>query len=846
MFKRLMHFLPGLLGLILFIAAMAFLHHLLGKYHYDEIVNSLRGIPTNALVIAVLLTITAYAALTLYDQMACLYVGNPLPYRRVALVSYVGYAFANSVGLANMAGGSIRFRFYTSWGFSPLDTTKIVLFCGLSLWLGLGLLTGVLLVWIPEAISYQLNLKLEPLRPIGIALLAAIIVYSVLCTVWRRPVSWRGMELALPSPGLVVSQFVLGSLDWLLCGAVLYMLLPESSHISFPLFVAIFMLGHAAGGVSQVPGGLGVFESMMLVALRGTAPEKQLIGSLLAYRAIYYLLPLIGASVALGVHELTVQRKQIRQIGHALSSWVPPVVPQVLVFSTFFAGVVLLVSGALPPSESRLHWLTNFVPLPLMEASHFLGSIIGMGLLILARGLQRRLDAAYWLTAVLMFFAIVASVLKGFNFEESIILVLLLIALLPARRHFYRRASLFSEPFTWSWVIALTLVLATSIWLGIFAHRHDQYTDDLWWRFAFDASAPRFLRASVGAACVALLAGIAQLLRGAEYLPTPPTAGELDRILPIVKSSPATYPWLVMLGDKQLLVGPNSRSFLMFGVEGRSWIALREPIGLEADYADLLWRFRELVDHHGGHTVFYQIGPRHLNLFIDLGLALMKIGEEGYVDLGKFSLEGRHQRDFRQAINRIEQEDGKWEVLPAGSASGMLDELKAVSDAWLKGHAGGEKGFSLGYFSELYLNLTPIVTVRIAGRLAGFANIEAGGGKDELTIDLMRYLPDAPAGVMDYLFVRLMQWGREHGYKRFNLGMTPLAGLENHTLAPVWNKIGGMIYRHGEHFYNFKGLRQYKEKFHPQWEPRYLATPGGLVTPRVLIDLAALIARKKQ
>lgn len=845
MFKRLLHFLPGLLGLVLFIAAMAFLHHLLKQYRYSEIVNALRGIPSQALAFAILLTITAYAALTLYDKMACIYVGNPLPYRRVALVSYVGYAFANSVGLANIAGGSIRFRFYTAWGFAPIDTTKIVLFCGLSLWLGLGLLTGILLCWIPDKIALQLGLNEALLRPIGIAVLAGLLFYAILCLVRRKPLSIRGMELALPSPHVMVGQIALGSADWLLCAAVLYVLLPDSAHIPFSLFVAVFMLGHCIGNLSQVPGGLGVFELTMLRALEGTAPQDKLLGSLLAFRAIYYLLPLVGATAVLAVHELTIQRKQIRQLGRALSAWVPPVVPQVLVFSTFFAGVVLLLSGALPPSKDRLMWLRDFIPLTAVEASHFLGSVIGMGLLILARGLQRRLDAAYWFAALLLAAAMITSIFKGFNYEESIVLGLMLLALLPARRHFYRKASLLSEPFTTSWVVAIVLVLAMSIWLGMFAHRHEEYAQDMWWTFTLNESAPRFLRASIGAACVALMVSIAQLLRQAEYEPIPPMPAELDHVRSIVESSPHAYSWLVMLGDKQLLPGPTGQSFLMFGVEGRSWIALREPIGPEEDYPDLLWRFRELVDHHGGWTVFYQISPRHLNLYIDLGLALIKIGEEAFVTLSEFTTEGRHQRDLRQAVNRLEHEKGAWELLPAGSASGMVNELKAVSDAWLADRPGGEKGFSLGFFNESYLNRTPLCAVRIDGRLVAFANVQMSGGKEELTVDLMRHLPDAPAGVMDYLFVKLMEWGREQGFRRFNLGMTPLAGLDGHALGPMWNRIGGMLYRHGEHFYNFKGLRQYKQKFHPKWEPRYLATPGGLITPRVLVDLAALIGRKR-
>jgi phosphatidylglycerol lysyltransferase len=132
--------------------------------------------------------------------------------------------------------------------------------------------------------------------------------------------------------------------------------------------------------------------------------------------------------------------------------------------------------------------------------------------------------------------------------------------------------------------------------------------------------------------------------------------------------------------------------------------------------------------------------------------------------------------------------------------------------------------------------------VRKEEKILAFANLLQGMDKEELSIDLMRYLPEAPHGVMDYLFIELMLWGKKEGYQWFNLGMAPLSGMEDHALVPLWNRIGAFIFRHGEHFYNFQGLREYKEKFNPLWEPKYLASPGGLALPRVLINIASLIS----
>jgi phosphatidylglycerol lysyltransferase len=153
-----------------------------------------------------------------------------------------------------------------------------------------------------------------------------------------------------------------------------------------------------------------------------------------------------------------------------------------------------------------------------------------------------------------------------------------------------------------------------------------------------------------------------------------------------------------------------------------------------------------------------------------------------------------------------------------------------------------EKGFSLGYFHPPYLARCPLAVARVDGRIVAFTNLLAGGGREELSADLMRHLPGAPPGVMDFLFAEVMAWGRDAGYRWFNLGMAPLSGLPQHALAPLWGRVGSLLYRHGEHFYNCQGVRDFKEKFDPVWEPRYLASPGRVALPLVLAQVAALLS----
>ena len=197
---------------------------------------------------------------------------------------------------------------------------------------------------------------------------------------------------------------------------------------------------------------------------------------------------------------------------------------------------------------------------------------------------------------------------------------------------------------------------------------------------------------------------------------------------------------------------------------------------------------------------------------------------------------------LRQPVRFCEKQGCSFEIVPASEVGALLSQLRAVSDAWLTAKRTREKGFSLGRFDAEYLSHFPMAVVRRGGDVIAFANVLAAGTKEELSIDLMRHAPDAPNGIMDYLFTELMLWGAGEGYRWFNLGMAPMSGFETRALAPVWTRIGALLFRHGEHFYNFRGLRRYKEKFQPCWEPRYLAAPGGLALPAVLTNVAALIS----
>ncbi|MCL5271451.1 MAG: bifunctional lysylphosphatidylglycerol flippase/synthetase MprF [bacterium] len=843
--KRFGKILGSILGIGLFSLALWVLHRELRAYNYHQVVGQLGAINGWRVALGVALTGLSYFILTGYDTLAFRYIGHPLEYRKVATASFIGYAFAYNIGLSNLAGGSIRYRLYSAWGLSAVEIAQVIVFCGLSLWLGFCLVGGLIFLGTPLTLPSQLPLPFADTRPFGAILLALVAAGLALTLLRPRPIRVRDWVFTLPSPRLYLAELAISSIDWLVAGTVFFALLPASAQIHFTWFMGIFMLAHLVGAASNIPAGLGVFEMVIIPALSSYVPGAQVVGVVVVYRIIYYILPLITAAGLLGIHEVSQRREGVRKIARFFGQWVPEIVPQVMAFTTFVGGAMLLFSGATPTVPVRLEWLKDFLPLPVIEISHFLGSLAGMGLLILARGLQRRLDAAWHLTVALLTTGIVVSLLKGLDYEEALALSVMLAALFPSRGAFYRKAAFFSQRFTPGWITAIAVVVGASLWIGFFSYKHLEYSSELWWRFSFSphSDASRFLRASVGVGILALAIAAYRLIQPAQPEPHPPTAAELDLAGNIVDRFSKTYAKIALLGDKDFMFNDDRSAFLMYGIEGRSWVALGDPVGPREARDELVWQFRELCDRHGGWSVFYHVQVENLHLYLDLGLTMLKLGEEALVPLGAFTMTGGSRKSFRHAVRRMEEAGCRFEWVPREEVPALLPRLRVISDAWLAGKNAREKGFSLGYFDEAYLKRNPIALIHQGDRLLAFANIWAGAGKEELSIDMMRYLPDAPPGVMDYLFIQLMLEGQRQGYGRFNLGMAPLSGLENRALAPFWMRVGSFIFKHGEHFYNFQGLRQYKEKFDPIWEPKYLASPGTIILPRILTNIAALISR---
>ncbi|WP_432493403.1 bifunctional lysylphosphatidylglycerol flippase/synthetase MprF [Kineococcus gypseus] len=842
---RARHLLAPLLVVGLLVAALVLLHRTFREHSWAELGGDLLALGPGAVLAALAATAVSYLAMTGYDALALRYVAHPLPYRRYGPASFVATAFGNNLGASAVVGAALRARAYSSWQVPGPAITRIVGFNALTLALGAAVLAGGGMVHDPAAAGAALRLPAAATAVLGSLLLASVVAHLL----WAgpgRPLVLRGRRLERPSRRLALAQVVLSTFEWLTMAAALHVLLPAGSRPPFLTFAVAFSIATLAGLLSGVPGGLGVFESALVVLLGASTPPAALAVALVAYRLCYFVLPLLLAAGLLAAHEVSRAAGALRAARAAAPAAPAPAAPAapatpaapaapvaaaaartpaVLALGVAAAGVFMVVVGDLPGSRE-------------LDLSAVTISLAGLAALLTARGLHRRLRAAWAATLALLAGVTVLAAAHG-DLVLSAVTAVLTALLVPARPAFHRGALLARPRNPLRPATALVLVGA-AVWWHEFSGLGG----------AVDAP---LLVASVsgdtpGADRLAMAAGAVGVLLGgrrtfARLRPGPQVVCEeqMARVADLVARAGRCTSHLAFTGDKRFHLSPTGDAFLMYQVQGRSWVVMGDPVGDPGDFRDLVRGFVEEVDRHGGRPVFYNVLPEHAHLYREHGLSLAKLGEEAVVPLADFHLTGRARLNLRNCRNKSRRLGLEVEFVAPRDVAPLLPALREVSDAWLTRRNGKEKRFSLGAFDEEYVRRFPLVVVRQDQRIIAFATLWVDGDGREVQVDLMRRLPDGPRTVMTFLFLECVLWAKDNGFTSFSLGMAPLSGLQTGAAAPLWDRLGHLLWTHGERFYNFRGLRTFKQGFAPSWRTCYVAAPGGLALPRAAVDVAALV-----
>jgi uncharacterized membrane protein YbhN (UPF0104 family) len=296
---------------VVLVASLWGIGHELRGFEYAAVWAHLQRLPATDVLGAVGLTGLTFMVLTGYDALALRYVGADMPPRRVAFSAFVGYAVSQAIGNPLLTGGSVRYRLYSLWGYTPSQVARAVLFAGVSFWLGVCTLGGLVLLAEPPSVASAVDLPV-PSAVLGGLVLTPAGAYGALALSREAPIRVLGWRLDVPPGWMLPVQVGLAAADLLLAASVVSVLLPPDVSVGLPHLLVSYLLALLAGLASHVPGGLGVFEGVMLLMLTPDVPPPAVLGSLLAYRGIFHLLPLVLAALAFGAYEV---RRGLQEAG---------------------------------------------------------------------------------------------------------------------------------------------------------------------------------------------------------------------------------------------------------------------------------------------------------------------------------------------------------------------------------------------------------------------------------------------------------------------------------------------------------------------------------------------------
>lgn len=800
--------------------------------------NELNQLSFISLVLLILITVSAVLPMLFYDVILVRSLGGEVPRRMLLEQSFIANSFSNMIGFGGLVGAMLRTYF-----FNKLERDKrrlVSLIATISLYY----LTGIsLLSWI-VILCYRGNPLFQDTRWLYFAVLGIGLYFPLLFII--HIFKTNRDQKPLISGEETIKLVVVSLLEWV-CVFLAIWLLTKMLGISISIgeLFPVYIVAASAGIISMIPGGLGSFDLVFIWGMQDLhVPEEQVLVLLLFYRLGYYVIPFF-VGLALFIKLYWVKWNQ---------SWndLPKTIIQgvshvILTMLVFLSGLILLLSASVPGIMSRLKLAQELLAFPIINVSHQLSVAAGFLLLGLSRGIEYSVKRSYELTIMALILAALFSIFKGIDYEEAIFLIIVALLLRFSKGQFYRE----SYVLTWGKTIFdITIILIiTSMYLIIgYLNLPDA-------KFAIPAKMLPYVIVDYldlfKSAFIGLIIALLILVFG--YLISLPKKWKLEASREhereisghLAKYRGNVLSHLIFLHDKYIFWNKNKTILISFQKYADKLVILGEPIGERSDISEAIEEFQEIADLYGYTLVFYQVGDEMLPHLHNHGFAFFKLGEEAIVDLNSFSLAGNKMKSFRAVKNKFAREHFIFEIVDPPHSKALLCELQEISDDWLKGRR--EKGFSLGFFDEGYLNKAPIALVRDADkRIIGFMSImHVYDQFQSLSIDLMRFRTEAPPGTVDFLFLSLMEWAKDKEYKRFNLGMAPLSNVGVSRFAFLSEKIAAQIFLYGHFLYHFQGLRKYKEKYTDFWAPKYMAYRRKSSLPIIMAQISLLISKRR-
>ncbi|PHK49131.1 bifunctional lysylphosphatidylglycerol flippase/synthetase MprF [Staphylococcus edaphicus] len=812
--SRLLSILKIVFAVALFIIVVFTLYKELSHINIKETIHAFGKINRVWLVLLFISGGASIIVLSMYDVILAKTLNLKISLVKTIRVGYIVNALNAVVGFGGFIGASVRFLFYkhaTDDKKALLHTISIVL---ISMLTGLSLLS-ILVVLHVFNISHLFSPYpwIKWLMYIVALFLPIFVIFTVIKPV-QKTQKFLGVYCTLVS-----------SVEWIVAALVLYMALSMVGiHIPFSTFMGIFIIAALSGLISFIPGGFGTFDLVIILGLKSlNIAEESIVLALLLYRFAYYLFPVLIALI-LSTFEFRGTAKRywedsrilvpVKDMSSLLASYQKDIIARAPSFSI----AILLMFTSL------LFFLNNLTIIydGLYDPNHYIYYIIVSVHTCACLLLFLNVVGVYRLSKRAILFSIISIVLifiaTAYTYA-SFILLSWLIVMLILLLIFYRRARVIKRPFRYSKLCLSFIMGAIVLYINHIVIASAFYTLDIY-HIELDTSILRYYFWFTILLVAVIVGTIVWWFEHRHRISNARENSELCEA--IIQQYGGNYlSHLMYSGDKQFFVDEQEDAFLMYRYQRSAYIVLGDPIGNPHSFHNLLESFYQEAEYLGYDIIFYQVTDKNMSLYHSFGNQFFKLGEEAVIDLTSFTTSGKKKRGLRATLNKFDDLNYKFEVKEPPFSQQLIFDLKKISDEWLADK--NEMHFSVGSFNEAYLSKAPIAIIKDSNEaIIAFCTLMPTYYKGTISVDLIRWRTDVALPLMDGLYLNMLLWSQKQNYQRFNMGMATLSNVGQIPYSFYGERIAGRIFEHFNGLYRFQGLRKYKEKFNPQWEPRFL------------------------
>jgi len=819
---------------------------------YAKTISIIREFPISSILIFTVLGMIAVSSMSLYDFAIAKYLNLNIKAITIFSITFVANTINNISGLGGLTGASIRTMLFKN----STDTKEEIIDYNLLLIPATGI--GLSIMMIISLVKYQYIVPIvEKYRLITIAIAIFLIYFLIYFFIDKIFYKLNKELINQRNPGrtiLRIKLLLFSFIDWMVAFSLFFIIVRQFNKIlNFQIIFIVFTLGSIAGILSLLPSGVGSFDLMVLLGFQyyGMMTEDVL-AILILYRTFYYVIPLIIGIVFTLIVQSKSENKLIQFIKISRikdfinkASVITNLLLSILILSS---GVILLLSALIPGIIDRVKIASRLLSFPILQLSRQLSICVGILLIAISRQIRMKVKRSYKITMWLLLLGAIFTLIKGFDYEETIFLVLVLIILKMSKESFYRK----SLPIDW-FKSFLTMILAFIGILGYMKMGHKILRDfikvEYFKTLILRGSSWNILGGIIAYGLLIIFVIYYELTK--DRITKDSRYEEVDeeklyKFLQEYEGNFSTH--FIFLNDKHLFWSSNNKVLIQYEISHNLAIVLGDPIGDQQYFDEALIEFQDFIDEYGYKSVFYQASDKLLPFYHDHGYYFFKLGETGLVELDNFDINSPKSRDFRNILRRFEKDGFIFKFYNEGSIDeNLLLSLKEVSDEWLDNRE--EMGFSLGWFNKEYLNKSKIGIIKNKETedIIAFASVSPSyDNNNSASIDLMRFKKNVPSNTMTFLILNLLLKFKEDNYKLFNLGMAPLSNVGITQNAHIQERMAHLVFKYGKHFYSFDGLRKYKNKFDPRWEARYLIYEDFTLLPSSLIEVTWLIHSKKK